>query len=1039
MPAYSAGALGDDAAWKPEDRSLVSPSSNGKLRAAATVAEARWKAISNSGDPLSGPALTASGVAVDSVPVEQMQLLSLKLTDAQASNQRKDALIGTLEQQVADLTRALSLHATARQEWAASEVARENALHAAEEEGRRLAHELDVERGEHVQTKHLLKLTVERQEAKWRTVRSEVERSEAERVEAERTALQLRTELEQMRQAVAETQKQHRVFEAQVRALSQQNEELHEKRRAEKSDLAYLAKEHQNLQQQLQLQAQELEAAQKAAATQSQCWQFPHAWSHQQLRRDFLARLIDPAPLRLHVFACVCVESLADRLTAELESQRTELSTLRTAAIAAETQCSAHVSLLRQGEEQCGKMETRIASQEELIRQLQATVSERESEEVALAATKKQLVGALADLESAKNQVKALQSQLASTMQALNQSEQQTVPALQRQLNSLELHEKKLRGEVEARGRAFKMHVEQMQQVVQKNPFNARLSASTAPTSSSSAASLAVEDLVPAASSTSSSTNAADGESFSQLREQFNAQLLELTSRTRAAHNLLLDAERTTKHAQDDLADARRQSAQLQREMAEAAAESGERLRAVEQQYMEVSAQLLAARNEVQESQTISDAHHAHLRTVWESCQLLHRAFRPLLARFRDVVQQKNFLSRELFAYHAGVAREVHELRVAMTVREGGDGAAVAAATTALAPLHPYRVHAPRLSLRSVAIAVLAARRIWTGSTVAGQQYGVMLHTGTADPVPLLASSPFELTNSLSRQSSDEAQARRERELALPSVDTTTLPAAASSLVKLLNHFDCSAALAMAARPRLSSPSPHGHSLLQQLAASSAAFRSSRSSRVSRPARSSGPREDVVKIREVVLFLSSCIKELELQVLTGQQDYVSLIAASTATEEKLQAEQKRAHQMMREAVEEARDNELAATLRMKETELRLGACEAQKADMIDKEEYARLQEENLRKCSELEQLNKQLQAQRTTLQQQVHQVRKGVCNRWCLIVHCWVCQLCAICSFYIAWYDACSQAGVDLRERDSIIQSLKKLAEEKQQAVNERK
>jgi chromosome segregation ATPase len=272
MPAYSAGALRDNAAWKAEDRNVLSPSSNGKLRAAATVAEARWKAISSSGEPLSGPAITASGVAVDSVPVEQMQLLSLKLTDAQASNQRKDALIGTLEQQVADLTRALSLHATARQEWAASEVARENALHSAEEEGRRLAHELDVERGEHVQTKHLLKLTVERQEAKWRTVRAEVERSEAERAEAERTALQLRNELEQTRQAVAETQKQHRVFEAQVRALSQQNEELHEKRRAEKSDLAYLAKEHQNLQQQLQLQAQELEAAQKAANTQSQCW-----------------------------------------------------------------------------------------------------------------------------------------------------------------------------------------------------------------------------------------------------------------------------------------------------------------------------------------------------------------------------------------------------------------------------------------------------------------------------------------------------------------------------------------------------------------------------------------------------------------------------------------------------------------------------------------------------------------------------------------------------------------------------------------------
>jgi hypothetical protein len=682
------------------------------------------------------------------------------------------------------------------------------------------------------------------------------------------------------------------------------------------------------------------------------------------------------------------------------------LSALRTAAIAAETQHGAHVNLLRQGEEQCGKLETRIASQEVLIRQLQATVSERESEEVALAATKKQLAGALADLESTKNQVKALQTQLASTVQALNQFEQQTVPALQRQVNSLELQEKKLRAEVEARGRAFKMHVEQMQQVVQKNPFNARLSASTAPASSSSAASLAVEDLAPAASSSfsSSSTNAADGESFSQLREQFNVQLLELTSRTRAAHSLLLDAERTTKHAQDDLADARRQSAQLQREMAEAAAESGERLRAVEQQYMEVSAQLLTAKNEVQESQTISDAHHAHLRTVWESCQLLHRAFRPLLTRFRDVVQQKNFLSRELFAYHSGVAREVHELRVAMTVREGGDGDA-AAATTAAAPLHPYRVHAPRLSLRSVAIAVLAARRIWTGSTVAGQQYGVMLHTGTADPVPLLASPPFELTNSLSRQSNDEAKARRERELALPSVDTTTLPAAASSLVKLLSHFDCSAALATAARPQLSSPSPHGHSLLQQLAASSAAFHSSRSSRVSRPARSSGPREDVVKIREVVLFLSSCIKELELQVLTGQQDYVSLIAASTATEEKLQAEQKRAHQMMREAVEEARDNELAATLRMKETELRLGACEAQKADMIDKEEYVRLQEDNLRKCSQLEQLNNQLQAQRTTLQQQVHQVSKDACctgvshrkllgvptRRDLLIVRCLVC------------------------------------------------
>jgi chromosome segregation ATPase len=91
----------------------------------------------------------------------------------------------------------------------------------------------------------------------------------------------------------------------------------------------------------------------------------------------------------------------------------------------------------------------------------------------------------------------------------------------------------------------------------------------------------------------------------------------------------LQDSARSLKHAHDQLADCRKANEALQRELEESAAEQRTRLHQLKQQYMQSQQELLSARSEAHESMAHSSLHHAQLRQVWQTCQLLHRACTP--------------------------------------------------------------------------------------------------------------------------------------------------------------------------------------------------------------------------------------------------------------------------------------------------------------------------------------------------------------------------------------------------------------------------
>jgi chromosome segregation ATPase len=663
---------------------------------------------------------------------------------------------------------------------------------------------------------------------------------------------------------------------------------------------------------------------------------------------------------------CVDTESLCDTLSAELATQRAEVTNLHASIACAEASASQQASALADRTDECGRLQTRLVSQDELIRQLQSTINARVNEEVDVAAAKQQLSSTLVELDASKTRAKAIQGQLTAALQSLHQAETVAIPSLQQQLQQAEATILRSNTLAEKQTRALASVVEQVKQHISRDPFSERLSA---PLQNESTQNIALDDL-----STSSSPLSVSTDAFPQLRDRLNAQLLELSGRNRQAFALLLSAERSIKFAQEELSDVKRQNAQMQRDAAETAAENNARLQTLEQQYLDVNAQLLASKSELQETQSIIAAHHAQVRTLWQSCQLMHRAFRPLLARFKAVVQQKEWLASQLFSVQTGVARHVASLRGAL------EGTSSEDQSNAL-PLHPYRLHAPRLSLRSVAIAVVAARRLWSLET---GEYGSIIQSG-GEQFPLLPIAPFQLSDNRGL-SQDEAQIRREREMAVPFVDDSTLTAAAASLQKLVSHFDRTVALSASIYPQLNPQSARTSrssvysrgSMLHLLASSFGPFGSSRSKRVSRPARALGTREDLNHIWRIVLKLATRSKELEQQLMSAQQDYVQLIASSTRTEEQLSAEQQRAHSIMRDAVEHAREQELRAAERVEELQQQLQICEAEKAERITKDELEQLQENLAKRCTLLDEQLRAAQTQRTTLQHQVHQVSRQI-------------------------------------------------------------
>jgi hypothetical protein len=266
LPAFSAGALplsgGGSEEWRSPNRSINPSTIDTSAR------RERWKAISSVGDEESISHIDSSPTPqIGFVPIEQIRLATMQVQELQTTLTRKDTLLTSLQQQVADMTRALTLQSNARASREEADAARERAIRQNEE----LQAALESAQSELAQAKQLLRITVDRHETKWRAARSELERSEAARIEAEKSAQQLRLELDQTRGAVHQAQQQQASFDSQVRSLSKQNEQLHEQSRRVAADIEYLARDHQLLQKQMERKGQDLDAALKASAAQSQC------------------------------------------------------------------------------------------------------------------------------------------------------------------------------------------------------------------------------------------------------------------------------------------------------------------------------------------------------------------------------------------------------------------------------------------------------------------------------------------------------------------------------------------------------------------------------------------------------------------------------------------------------------------------------------------------------------------------------------------------------------------------------------------------
>ena len=725
----------------------------------------------------------------------------------------------------------------------------------------------------------------------------------------------------------------------------------------------------------------------------------------------------------------VFAESLSDRLTAELESQRGDLASLdamqrelstmpdlqrqhaalREASRTQQADLATQTSLLRSRDEENRQLLERLQAQEGLIQRMQAAAATASGQQVQLADLKQQLQAALAELEGSKAQQRALQGALMDTKYSLQQIEGGLVPQMQQQIQEMQQQETRMRTELDARTRHIRMHVEQIKQITIKNPFNKRLEAAAASAAAapSSAAPIVLHGLdsplepstphKQSDSAASSSSLASDIESFSHLRDHLNMHVLELSARQRLAWGLLVDSDRGLKHAQDELVEAQRHHAQRSKDMQETLKDAQDRLQQLEAQYAEAQQELHMLRSDAEQSLATSNLHHESLKALWQSCQLLHRAYKPLQARFRDVVLQKQYLAKQMHQFQTNTARDVLELRKAMTgfeaekqVAAGGVVAVTAengltTATAATRPLHPYRLHSSRWTLRVVAVAVLAARRIWS---LQSNEYGSM-HSAGEEDVAILSSNNFVLSSTASNGGGAETtrahQARREKEMILPPVDDSTPDRAAASLLRLLDHFDSSSIHSVYAtaypqlkRPHLLSSRP---TLLQLIASGFAAFNSSRRNRLgssSAPAPAS-THDDLVAIRNAAWFLATRSKELEYQLLGAQNEYVLLIQQSTRTEELLQHEQSRAHSLMRRSVEEAREHEQTYSGQIRDLQQQLAlAQEIDKTQRVSKSDYAQLHDTSemvLQKCKELEQTNHALQSQHNTLKAQADKVR----------------------------------------------------------------
>jgi len=224
-------------------------------------------------------------------------------------------------------------------------------------------------------------------------------------------------------------------------------------------------------------------------------------------------------------------------------------------------------NLHRAAEEEANKLLARLGAAEEQMETLQAVQHESADE---LADVKQQLSASLVALDHAKEQHKSAQSALAAAHHSLEQLESHTVPSLQRQVAELQAHQLKTKIDLDTRTRFLHMHLEQIRQLAAKNPFNPRLEAANGSAAlvstnnvSRGADSSFFDPATPQrsplnASTSAASAQAAEAESFSQLREQANAQLLDLNARTRLAYGLLQDSARSLKHAHDQLADCRK-------------------------------------------------------------------------------------------------------------------------------------------------------------------------------------------------------------------------------------------------------------------------------------------------------------------------------------------------------------------------------------------------------------------------------------------------------------------------------------------------
>ena len=706
---------------------------------------------------------------------------------------------------------------------------------------------------------------------------------------------------------------------------------------------------------------------------------------------------LSPLPFSCASFAFL--ESQLDQLMKEISSLRTENATLRTentalrddlshrptpseysdlrhqlaqsqASLAlSEDELKAQLHLVHAARQDVTSLEAKLAMQANTVAELQARHVESMSREVERNELKSHLTQTTAELETTKTRLETVQGALQEANRVIRGMDEELTDA-QRQQADLRRRDDTWRQMVEARHRTFRMLQQQLRQMCDKNPFHGAPTAKGRDSHEIAVASSSTDlELVPSSSSPSPQSLDHD---FTQLRDSVNTLLRDLHAHTRLAFNMYTENQSALVQAQEESASHRSQLQTVQRQLADAILEATSRYQTLEQQYFRVEQDLMLVRNDLDEQHTHEQQHRRQLQSIWNGCVLLIRAYKPLHARYTDLIAQKDWLQKEVNRLQT-VVLEVYQLRRAMTSFEettrgddkSGSTANEVDVIDSAAHRHPYRLHSCRqhVSLRACVIGVIGARRLWRSSE---RRYGTLIDVGTElvimTPSPTVTGAGTLASNSNWNEAQSMSREKSTREMVLPHIDESTIENAGVSLVKLIQHFEQQNGNNLSAGSGRSRRS-QVPSLLKRLIDGQKAYShvhpSSSSSVISR-----SPLGDVAKIRSVSVLLAERVREFHHHWRTAQNEIVHLVRQSERTGEALAHEQQRAHDLLRHHTEMARhaeesSNSLIAALRQQladaEKELR--------TKHVTSEEYSELHatsEMVLQQCQELEQRNRQL-------------------------------------------------------------------------------